>query len=338
MAPQSDRVDLVAAWRALDVEEREAGWRTIAVKPAGPFRLLAGRHFPGGEETLLVGFGLPEMPKGPQLPQGAGFLVTVAELPHEDSRRYWVALSRKSAGSLDLFTAMAVDVISSLEASLGTDDQVRFRNFLARIRAWQEFMRRGSDLLLSPEEEVGLFGEIEVFLSLLDCGLPESVVTDAWRGPLDGIHDFSLSTGAIEVKSTVAPVGFPATIGSLEQLDDSLVHPLYLAAARLALDSSGHTLANHVARARQALRGDPGAAESFERLLLHAGFFDAIGDQYVRQFVCAELRILRVSNPFPRLIRANVPIEIRRVHYEMDVDLANGEQVDLSTALSQLGI
>ena len=58
---------------------------------------------------------------------------------------------------------------------------------------------------------------------------------DAWQGPLNGLQDFFIGTGAIEVKATIAPQGFPAKISSLDQLDETQRQPLFLAGVRLAL-------------------------------------------------------------------------------------------------------
>lgn len=338
MVPQSEQQELLAAWRALDGHRAAEGWRTIPVAPNGPCRLLAGRHFPGNEEALLVGFASIGMPPASQLPQGVGFLVSAADLGKDSSGRGWIALARKSAGSLDLFTMMTVDVMSTLEAMRGADDQNLMRAFLARIRAWQDFMRRGGESLLSPEAEVGLFGELEILLELIRCGLPVFVCVDAWRGPLGGIHDFSLGTGAIEVKTTVAPTGFPAIIGSLEQLDDSLIRPLFVGAARLALDSTGLTLAEQVAKVREAMRQETAAAATFNSLLLHAGFIDTVAERYTRRFVRTAMCILPVSTTFPRLTRANVPVEISKACYEVDLESAGVGDTHLGAALRHLGV
>ena len=75
---------------------------------------------------------------------------------------------------------------------------------------------------LSQEAEVGLFGEMVVLKALLEAGVPVEVVLNAWQGPLDGLHDFLIGSGAIEVKTTLSTNGFPATVNSLEQLDESL--------------------------------------------------------------------------------------------------------------------
>lgn len=338
MALQSKGEELLAAWRALAGNPGAEGWSTIPVAHGGPCRLLAGRRFPGNEEALLVGFASVWVPPADQLPQGHGFLVSRAAFGEDGSNHIWIALCRQSAGSLDLFAMMADDVVSTLEGFRDADDERLFHIFLARIRAWQDFMRRGGNCVLGAEAEVGLFGELELLRDLVLAGLPATVAVEAWQGPLDGVQDFALGTGAIEVKSTVSPNSFPATVGSLDQLDDSLTRPLFLAGVRLTLTATGRTLPEQVCELRDLIREELAALGSFDSRLLHAGFLEAAAEHYTRRFSRAGGKVLQVSDDFPRLTRANVAIEIRRANYEIDLDLVTTRDVEIEHALRQLGV
>jgi hypothetical protein len=338
MALQTEREELLAAWRALAGQIADEGWRTIPVALGGPCRLRAGRHFPGNEEALLVGFTSESVPPADQLPQGRGFLVSHADIEDEGESCRWIALRRQSAGSLDLFAMMVVDVVTTLAGLSRGKDGRTMQVFLSRIRAWQDFMRRGSDDTLSAEAEVGLFGEIEFLRQLFAAGLPATVSIEAWKGPLDELQDFRLGTGAIEVKSTLSNQGFPAAIGSLEQLDDSLVHPLYLVGVRLAIKAAGITLAELISDIRDSLVDDPAAFAAFNTRLLHAGYFDQFAERYTRRFACVAIRLLTVCEGFPRLTRGSVATAIRDARYEVDLDLVPDGEIGLLDSLRKLGV
>ena len=337
MAPRNEREELLAAWRALSGRPGTEGWHTITVAHGGPCPLLAGRRFPGNQEALLVGLDTARVPPAEQLPQGKGFSVMRAHFGRE-SERTWIALCRQLEGSLDLFSQMAEDVVATLDALRGADGERLVRVFLSRIRAWQEFMRRGDDAVLGPEAEVGLYGEIKTLLALVDAGLAAASAVDAWQGPLDGLQDFPLGTGAIEVKTTVSPSGFPAKVGSLDQLDDSLIRPIFIAGVRLALSPAGRTLTELIASARDALREDSSALAAFDSRLIHAGFLDATDASYTRRFSLVGMHMLHVSDGFPRLTRTNVPLEISRALYDLDLDLVQGPGTEIPDALRQLGV
>ena len=236
MAALTER--LHAAWRALGGVTHSNGWRTIPVDVASPCQVLVGRRFPGDEEAVLVGFRLPASRTFGALPEGRGFRVERPEGQFLGGTHEWFSLSRQMTGSLEMFATMAADVIAMLEASVHVGDDRLFQLFVGRIRAWQEFMEKGYDGVLGPEAEVGLFGELMVLNDLFGLGIPVAVALDCWQGPMDAIHDFEIGPGAIEVKATIAEAGFPATIGSLEQLDDAVRQPLFVAGVRLAIDEN----------------------------------------------------------------------------------------------------
>jgi hypothetical protein len=339
MAPASDELEIAAAWRALEGGERSEGWRTIPIAASSPAPVLAGRRFPENQEALLVGFSVRDPPIQQSLPQGRGFEVANVELGEQHRHRRWIALARSPAGRLDLFTMMALDVVGTLSAISGNDDALRLRSFLARVRAWQDFMRADGDGCLVAEAEVGLIGELEVLQELVSLGVSAAAALEAWRGPLDGLHDFVFGTGALEVKTTASHSGFLAKVGCLEQLDDSLTSPLFLAAVRLRIDPGGLTLPERVERLRGCISHDPSAVIHLGTRLLHAGFVAVNATRYTRRFNVSEpIRTVAVTDRFPRLVRSSAPIEIRSAHYELDLDLVRGGDVPLTQALLQLGV
>jgi hypothetical protein len=319
MALLTDREALLAAWRALADSTGQQGWRFIPIATHACCQLRAGRHFPGNEEALLAGFRLATTPA--ELPQGHGFAVLTVDMDFGmEPDRLWFALVRQPAGNSEMFTLMATDIVSTLGAASSFDQRAIFRLFLDRIQAWQNFMRREHEGLLSMEAEIGLHGELILLAMLLDAGLEAPYAVKSWRGPLHGLHDFETAAGAIEVKTTASEQGFPVKILSLEQLDPSLAEPLYLAGIHLSADPEGLNLAGRVEGVRQRLRNDSAALLAFSTLLLHAGYADAMADRYPRRFVHDLTRLLQVDDHFPSLTRHKVPSEISAVRYEIDLD------------------
>lgn len=329
--------ELLAIWRPLAGGGLEEGWRSIAMAEYGGCRIRAARRFPGNEEALLIGFPALKVPAQNQLPQGRGFRVEKVNLGDAGHDLSWLALVRQAAGSLELFAKMVADVTASLEDSTPGGEELLFQQYLGRIRAWQDFMRKGRDGL-SPEEELGLIGELEFLKQLLAEDVPLHTVVDAWKGPLDGLHDYEIGNGSIEIKTTTSTEGFPAKIDSLEQLDDSLRCPLYLAGVRLQLSEDGLTLPQQIARLREEMKSDPEAARHFENALLHAGYLDSHAELYTRPFLLTDLQIHRVGEGFPRLTPFNVPLGVLRVRYEIDLGLIQAEKIEIKFALQEAGV
>ncbi|GAB6059122.1 PD-(D/E)XK motif protein [Desulfonatronum parangueonense] len=338
MAQQSEFNRLQTAWRALAGEDSEGGWRTIPINPAGPRQLLAGRHFPGNEEAILVGFNLVQAPEDKNLPQGHGFRVVNVKHRVPGDAKLWIALSRRPAGSLDMFTRMSENIISMFSDYGHVNDRQLLQLFLGRIKAWQEFMHQARGEFLGHEAEIGLFGELWLLRQLLNKGLPPAMVLDAWQGPHDGLHDFLLGTGAIEVKSTIARHGFPATIGSLEQLDPSLACPLFLAGMRFLLGEDGESLPEIVDDLSISLGENTEAAGRFETLILRWGYLRAFSDRYSRRFLHSDTRFMKVDHEFPSLTRADVDQSIKAVRYVLDLDLVSVPDIAVDMVLEELGV
>lgn len=326
--------EILLAWSALSGMVGEDGWRSISITPVGTCTLMAGRRFPGNEEALLAGFSSSSLPRAEKLPEGKGFEVTRAD-PYGDGKT-WLALTRKESGSIELFADMVVDVAGAMDSVAGENEDFLLRTMLGRVRSWQDFMRTGAHAL-SPEAEIGLIGELVFLLSLLETNIPASHAVEAWAGPLDGIQDFEIGTGAIEIKATLSSSGFPAKIGSLEQLDDSFRQPLFVAAARFSQRNSGKSLPEFVQILRSKIRSDMEAERVFTEKLRLAGYFDEHSGRYPRRFSLEDMRVVEVGDKFPRLISGNVPDGIRWVMYEIDLDRVSGERVGLVEALKKMG-
>lgn len=333
MAPPINE-ELASAWRALAGGARPGdGWRSIAISGLEGSRMQAARKFPENREALLIGFVSVNTPPAAALPDAAGFRVerVSSDLPGD-----WLALIRQKEGGVELFARMTTDVVATVAASAVSTHQRQMQLFLGRVRAWQQFMSRKKGAL-DPEAELGLAGELVCLERLIDAGVDAHAAVESWRGPLDGLQDFELGSGAVEVKSTLCHDGFPATIMSLEQLDDSTRQPLFLFGCRFALAEDGLTLCDRVGALRLLLESDPAAAARFENALLLAGFVDAHAEHYTRRLIVSDSRFLRVNEAFPRLVAASVPAAIRRVRYEMDLDATGATAFSLGDVLELTG-
>lgn len=328
--------EFVAAWVALSGRDPgEGGWRGIPVAPAGNCGLVAARRFPGNEEALLARFPSARLGLSEPLPEGRGFEIVKAD-PNGDGKT-WLALSRRESGSTDLFAEMVGDVAGAMDAAVPEGEERVLRAMLRRVRMWQAFMGKGTRPL-GPEAEVGLVGEISFLSALLDAGVDAEIALESWVGPDDAPQDFVLGNGAVEVKATVSTAGFPAKIGSLEQLDDSFLSPIFLAGIRFAVGESGTTLPERVAEMEERLAADPAAASAFRERTFAAGYVDSHADKYTRRFLDKEAHVHTVTDGFPRLVRGNIPAGVSKALYEIDLSRVTGHRTDLKAALQELGV
>jgi len=328
--------EFLLAWSSLSSDGPTPGWQAIALPSAGPIDIHAGRRSPDNAEAILLGFTSARPAPAEKLPEGQGFSVERADSDGASQLR--LALTRRAAGSAELFAAMACDVVGALDeaAAAGAAEPKLLQVFLGRVGAWQEFMRKGSQSL-SPEAEIGLVGELKMLRAIIDDGMPLASAIESWVGPLDGVRDFEIGTGAVEVKASLSAAGFPAKIGSLEQLDDSARQPLFLAGVRLRQGETGQNLPELVAEMRDVAAGETEAVRLLSERLIAAGYFDAHADRYIRRFTLVEARVVEVRDSFPRLTPGSVPLGIMKASYEIDLDKAGGPSVPAADALKKLG-
>lgn len=327
--------EFVAAWKSLAGLEKNDGWRAIPVSRIGMCELIAGRRFPSNMESMLAYFPSVNIPISDQLPEGNGF--TVERVDKYGDGRIWLALTRKESGNVELFSVMVEDILHAITSVKTTDSLYLMRVFLARVRAWQEFMRKGAQPL-KPEAEIGLIGELYFVRKFIDEGISPILALESWVGPLDKIQDFELGTGAVEIKTTVSAKGFLAKIGSLEQLDDSIRQPLFLAGLRLVQTVSGQALPDFAKAVSDAISGDPEAERIFSDKLLVAGYVSKDSDRYIRKFIASEILVFEVSEGFPRITHGNIPYGIKRAVYEIDLEQISGDRFALSQVLNKLGV
>ncbi len=328
--------EIQAVWRALEGNLSTPGWRSIELQHTGNCRIRAARHSPGNEEAVLVGFSKTKIAPTAQLPQGRGFRMERTALVEVGGDCQWLSIMRQPVGNLELFGAVAADVCGLLLSSADAPEDIVYQRLLGRVRGWQEFMRRGIEGL-TAEAELGLVGEILVLKRLLDEGMPLFSAVDGWKGPLDGLHDFRLGCGAIEVKSTLASEGFPIRVASLDQLDDSQCCPLFLCALRLTQNETATSLPELVAELRARLEPDSASLRMFDRALDHAGYLDMHAQGYSRRYSLGEVRLHLVNGEFPRLTPCSVPPAVRRANYDIDLGLVPPGHLDLAAVLAQLG-
>lgn len=187
------------------------------------------------------------------------------EGPAEGSQQHLASLEGKASGTLVLWekldrivtTGYTVDDYLALTVAVEAHLAMVFHRLLQGSRArikllinnhaikpWNPFMSgHPAKPWTSPPASMRT-----------DSGLV--LALESWVGPLNAVRDFEIGTGAIEVKTTISAVGFPAKIGSLEQLDDSARQPLFLAGVRLRQGETGQNLSELVADIRDIAAGE----------------------------------------------------------------------------------
>jgi hypothetical protein len=179
--------------------------------------------------------------------------------------------------------------------------------FDAAIERWQEFISKKS--LLSPEQQLGLWGELFFLNSLVRKMGGEAISAWTARNPdFDERHDFRLTGLDIEVKTTRMSRR-SHVIHGLGQLSAGVGHDLYVLSIRLESAGAGEGLAlgDLVERIEDNLSGCYQANKCFAEKLRAAAFDRADRASYPERLKLADAPMLmRVDDSFPRIVSATL--------------------------------
>jgi hypothetical protein len=294
------------------------GWLTrryLSESRCGIFAAVSGES---NLPALLIEASAQAIPAQMEHPSGRGFEVNVIPIQPGPQGRVYLALQLAEPGYRNVFGTLVEDVAAAVAEA--TTEHLGVLAFVARLRIWQEFMRRHSEGL-SQDEQVGLFGELSV---LQDVIFPHFAAGDAiriWQGPQGGEHDFVFGGLSVEVKTTLRspPVGFQ--VANLVQLDEARCGRLVLAFCGLVNSPTGQSLPEFIANLSNAISSqDASAGQLLLDRLLAAGYVEDHAALYSeRRYRLQELRLFEIQDGFPRLRANDVPAGVTDCSYQVDL-------------------
>lgn len=223
-----------------------------------------------------------------------------------------LVLSLEEPSRRDLFAQICSDVVLSLVRSEDEGERDLIYELGGRLAAWRTFLRDQSGGL-DRHEIVGLIGELLVLDRLLDRS---STALHAWKSPDDGLHDFERRGTALEVKTSLGGAR-RVRISTIDQLDAAGLSSLNLAHVRLVERADGESVVDAVERIEARLIADRDRRE-FRNALLRRGLAPN-PDQMEPRVQCVGIEVYVVRSGFPCLTRANIPVGISEVVYDVDV-------------------
>jgi hypothetical protein len=325
-------IDLPAAWKEIEQGHPSGeGWiaRTLI---HDPLTLRAAVAFPGCMPALIIEVEARSIPKNVELPTCRGF--NVQALPMVAGARGKVRLCLELADTkfADLFTALAMDVATSISGAI--DEGSGVRTFIDRLHMWQAFMQHHFDGL-TVEQQTGLFGELLVLKRLLQEPRATRGRVDAWKGPMAALRDFEFGSSHMEVKTAVGAGADRFHVSHLGQMDESTVENLLLCHCALVEGTEGANLTDLVSSIRELLASNISALVLFNDRLLLTGYSHVHSMLYEgRRLLLQSMRFFRVEGAFPRLKPNETRSGILDATYVVDLRACAPFEIDSPTALN----
>ncbi|CAH2714793.1 hypothetical protein BACCIP111895_01969 [Neobacillus rhizosphaerae] len=217
----------------------------------------------------------------------------------------------------DVFIRLCCDMV---ESSRNQNNDINGLEFvIQRYSQWAKLMEVQPSGFLNDAQQKGLLGEIHYLQQAISNGIPLLEAVNGWIGPDGADQDFIFSDGWHEVKAL--GIGRKTVnISSLEQLDAQLPGELILYFIDKTAQNSPNafTLNSKISQVRGSLSASYSALELFNDKLLRCGYIEL--PEYAKQYYrLSGVKMFRVDENFPRLIKDNVPTGVVASVYQLSI-------------------
>jgi hypothetical protein len=231
--------------------------------------------------------------------------------------RYLILISLLDNSLSSIFAVLSEDLFHSVFLLETESDFIRaLQN---RFIKWKELFLLVRSSGLSPEKQLGLFGEIFFLKKLITQTDKIKDCLSVWIGPENGIRDFEKDNCAIEVKTTKTHNQQKVHISSERQLDTTLLDDLFLfhlsVEQRNSEEFSLNTLVDEVF---SIIGDDKGCQNLFRLKLTIIGYFEHHRPQYQNiSFLIREEEFFCVEDDFPRIEEKDLMKGVGDVKYSI---------------------
>lgn len=248
-----------------------------------------------GTRHLYFGVNQDELDS---IPKCNGIEIGVVQLPEYEVGTCFCDLAQSYGSEAYIFETIVEDIRAKIVEKPHVDAITIVTTTLYK---WKEFFAKNREILMSPERQQGLYGELRFLEELIMLKGTKAVL--CWTGCNYETHDFYVDKNAIEVKTTVSKAPYKMHISSEYQLDTNEVEgSLYVRFyAFRKSEASGEQLEEIVQRIRTALIDNPHALSKFNEGLEEYGYFDAVSDRYIIGYSDRIEETFLVREGFPRI-------------------------------------
>ena len=249
-------------------------------------------------------------------PKWKGINIHIVSLPAYGTTSLFLALTQLPLSEGYIFEIVVEDIRSDLAKASGLADSLeRICRVLAK---WKDFFQSDKELLLPPEKQQGLYGELLFLKECIEDMGTSSVLH--WAGCNDETHDFYISSNAVEVKTTCKQAPYYAMISSEYQLDnDDVPGRLFLRFFALRKSqSSGQKLPELVSCIRELLASEHNMLQHFNVKVQKYGDWDE-AEHYTTGYFIREEFVFSVEDGCPRIVKNDLLSGVADLSYTVSI-------------------
>lgn len=232
---------------------------------------------------------------------------------YKGKETYTLRFSLDNKDLLEYFCTFCEDLFESTKNI--NDDASAYKQLSERYFSWRKLFRPHAGSM-SDSEIVGLLGEL-LFMDesmIPEWGVP--IALSSWTGPEKTHKDFSTDDIWYEIK-TINSGKNTVRISSLEQLDSEKEGYLVVYDLEKMSPTFNGLKLNHLVQKLLYKMGATYREEFITKLSLYNYDFSPNYDNFVYSVVGCSTYVVKEN--FPRLSRKNIPSEIDKVQYEINL-------------------
>ncbi|MGZ2411122.1 putative PD-(D/E)XK family protein DUF4420 [Sphingomonas sp. F9_3S_D5_B_2] len=300
--------------------------------PAHPLDFWRGRDFQGRYIFQLDGHG--QLETIGKWPAPAGIDLHPVPMGQD---RYRLRLILFDEDDRELFRALCVTLLDAT-SDLTREGDEALRIVVSLLFKWQDMLARRKASLLSPQEALGLFGELLFLRDVMLTNMSAAPAVHSWRGPYGDEQDFLFAGTIFEIKTTIATSDRRLRISSEDQLDTTS-GPIVLCQQNLSVTTAtgddGRSLGSLVDEIRALVGTESEARDRLEGGLVAGGYSDR-PEYGVDHWLLSERISYHVRDDFPRIVRSMLRPGVEKVRYSIRPDACSQFVIDLNDTLEGL--
>jgi hypothetical protein len=226
-----------------------------------------------------------------------------------------ISLADNSLSSI--FAVLCEDLFNYISSI--KEDKELVKSLQNRFLKWKELFELAKSPGLSPEKQIGLFGELFLLKELIEATGRIEECLNIWVGPDTGIRDFEKNNTAIEVKTTQTHNHQRIRISSERQLDTSLLENLFLFHLSLEKRNGNENTLNKIVSALFSVIGDNMLLNNMlNRKLISVGYFKHQESYYENiSYMIRGKDFYTVTENFPRIEEKDLMKGVGDVKYSI---------------------
>ncbi len=186
--------------------------------------------------------------------------------------RILLLMSLSDNSLLSIFAVLCEDMFHYI-SDVGEDKELAGL-LESRLLKWKQLFELAKSPGLSPEKQIGLYGELILLKELIEETGKVEECLNIWVGPDKGIRDFEKNNTAVEVKTTQTHNHQRININSERQLDTSLLENLFLFHLSLERRNGNENTLNKLVFELYSFFGDNTKLNNIlNRKLISVGYF-----------------------------------------------------------------